>query len=54
MQQDTPKPLAGLRDVIYDRIAEGRRTIRITPPHFSDDGSAGFAVTFKINLDREA
>jgi hypothetical protein len=52
MQDSTPpKHLADLRDVVYDAIADGRSTIRITPPHFADDGRAGFAVNFKIGLD---
>jgi hypothetical protein len=48
----TQKPLAGLRDEIYDAVAEGRHSIRVAWPSISDD-AAEFRVTFTLRVDRE-
>jgi hypothetical protein len=45
-------PLAGLRDTIYDAIAEGRHSIRVAGANLAED-AAEFEVTFKIKVDRE-
>jgi hypothetical protein len=46
----TEKPLAGLRDEIYDRIAAGRDSIEVSAPRISPDG-AEFDLSFKVKID---
>ena len=49
----TQKPLAGLRDDIYDAIAEGRHTLKVARASLSED-AAEFEVAFRIKVDRQA
>jgi hypothetical protein len=46
------KPLAGLRDAVYDAIAAGRHTLLIDEANTSAAERVTFPVTFEISLDR--